>query len=428
MTYSIAIPSFGRAKTIVSKTISTLLDGGVKAEAITVFVVEPEYQEYKSAIGDLPITIVTGELGIRQQRHFIRRYYAEGTHVVSVDDDIEKVNLELTDFKNIHDFFVAAFDDLVAHNTFLFGVYPVNNAFFQKQRPHSVKRGLSFIIGCLYGFINRYDADLDITVSDGEKEDIELSLRTFIKDGSIVRYEHIAVKTKFYSKVGGLGAGEERVARNNINAIALCAAFPFYTKLKTRKDGRNEITLTKLLPRKATDIVHMLPAVDESLFSNLLEMLSKVSLTWHVSSDYRTSNGAKGNCRRGFGKHQAATIGVVKARSRGIIGQSVFSKKHPAIHNEVFRIGALICPFEFNAVQLNYNVVCPPHVDSNNASESVLVSFGKYTGGKIVVNDVECDAYCQPLTFDGTRLIHWNTPLEEGSNKYSLVFYCHKLI
>ena len=425
MTYSIAIPSYGRANTIISKTISTLLNGGIEAKTITIFVVESELEAYTAAIGDLDVAVVVGSMGIREQRHFIRQYYPEGTHVVSVDDDIEEIKLYLTDFKDTHHFFMAAFDDLVASNTFLFGVYPVNNQFFQKQRPHSVKRGLSFIIGCLYGFINRHDADLDITVSSGEKEDIELSLRTFIKDGSLARWEHIAVKTKFYSKVGGLGNGVERIERNNTNAIALCSAFPFYCKMCTRKDGRNEIKLTKLLSRGVNDMVRLLPAVDESLFYGLLKMLSNVSLPWHASADYKTSTGKRGNARRGFPKHKAATIGIVKARGSQIIGKSAFSKKNTAIHDEVFRIGSLICPFEFNAVQLNHNVVCPPHVDSNNASDSVLVSFGNYSGGKIVINDIEYSAYCQPITFDGTKLIHWNTPLDEGSEKYSLVFYCH---
>jgi hypothetical protein len=422
MAYQVAIPSLGRSNTIVSKTIRMLLSGGIKPDAITVFVTEAEHSVYEQALDGLDVTVVTGEIGIRQQRHFIRHYYAEGTHVVSIDDDIEEVNLSLTEFVHVHNFFVSAFAELVATDSWMWGIYPVNNQFFQKQRQHSIKRGLSFIIGCLYGYINRYDSDLDITVSDGEKEDIELSLRTFIKDGSVTRYEHIAVKTKFYQARGGLGNGEQRIYKNNVNALALCEAFPFYTKLKTRKDGRHEITLTKLMERKATDIVTMLPAVDESLFAPLLGMLEKVKITWHVGAEYGKPGG---NRRRGFPRHRAATIGIVKARASGDIGQSAFSKKHNDIHDEVFKIGAKICPFVFNAVHLNQNVVCPPHVDSNNASASVLVSFGEYSGGNIVVNGLEYNAYCQPVKFDGTKLIHWNTPLEEGSNKYSLVFYTH---
>jgi hypothetical protein len=64
-------------------------------------------------------------------------------------------------------------------------------------------------------------------------------------------------------------------------------------------------------------------------------------------------------------------------------------------------------------------------VDDKNTGVSCIVSFGEYEGGKLMVTGVEHDAWCQPLTFNGSVLPHWNTPLEEGSNKYSLVFYNH---
>jgi hypothetical protein len=110
------------------------------------------------------------------------------------------------------------------------------------------------------------------------------------------------------------------------------------------------------------------------------------------------------------------------------------SIKYPEVFKELQRIGARICKalpadfeFTFNAIHINRNVTCPPHVDARNMGRSILVSFGKYTGSKIVVQRslteaVIMDSYCRPILFNGSRLLHWNTDDLEGT-KYSLVFY-----
>ena len=161
-------------------------------------------------------------------------------------------------------------------------------------------------------------------------------------------------------------------------------------------------------------------------FVNLYNMLDEIS----VPIKTNTSG------RRGFGVHRSCTFGMTKARYSGEIGLSYNSKKHPEIYNELLRIGRLICGdtpptptssgIGFNAIQLNKDVVCPRHIDSNNVGESVLVSFGEYSGCNIVVeiNDIShiLDADCQPIRFDGSKHYHYNTDDLVGT-KYSLVFF-----
>ena len=79
-------------------------------------------------------------------------------------------------------------------------------------------------------------------------------------------------------------------------------------------------------------------------------------------------------------------------------------------------------PFEFKTIQVNHNLVCPKHYDSNNVGESILISFGDYQGCNIVVNGVVYDAKYTPVRFNGALLEHWNTDDLIG-NKYSLVFF-----
>ena len=156
----------------------------------------------------------------------------------------------------------------------------------------------------------------------------------------------------------------------------------------------------------------------ENIYDNLYNMLKKISL-------YKIKKGGL-NSRNNFPDHRGAVFGLVKPRYKQTIQLSFYSKKHPEIYEEINRIGKIICPFEYKSIQVNHNLVCTPHKDKKNSTRSILVSFGEYNGGKIVIEGNEYNAYHTPIEFDGKTLEHWNTPIEplEGiCNKYSLVFF-----
>ena len=125
--------------------------------------------------------------------------------------------------------------------------------------------------------------------------------------------------------------------------------------------------------------------------------------------------------RGDFPAHRSMTLGITRGRFNGIIGLSYSSKKHPHIYEEIMRIGKLLGT-DCQSIHVNHNVTCPKHLDGNNVGESILISFGDYTGGNIVVEDVVYDAFCQPLKFNGSKMVHYNTDDLVG-NKYSLVFF-----
>ena len=74
---------------------------------------------------------------------------------------------------------------------------------------------------------------------------------------------------------------------------------------------------------------------------------------------------------------------------------------------------------------MNKNYLCSPHFDSKNVGESVLISFGDYTGGKTCVEMedkiIKYDSQYKPVKFNGSKYKHWVEPYE--GNRYSLVFY-----
>jgi len=81
--------------------------------------------------------------------------------------------------------------------------------------------------------------------------------------------------------------------------------------------------------------------------------------------------------------------------------------------------------FHFTGVQLNYNYKIPPHFDSNNIGESVLVCCGDYTGGSTIVEMEDglkfFDGRKHPVIFDGYKYKHWVDDFK--GDRYSLVFF-----
>jgi hypothetical protein len=129
---------------------------------------------------------------------------------------------------------------------------------------------------------------------------------------------------------------------------------------------------------------------------------------------------------KGLEKNRCLTFGIIKNRITKKIEPSVISMKKPEIYSKLIEIGNKICPFKFTTIHVNKNVVSPRHKDSLvNKSPSVIVSFGDYTGGELLIEEDKVNIYnCKnhPLLFDGRHFFHWNNPIDSGI-KYSIIFY-----
>ncbi len=147
-------------------------------------------------------------------------------------------------------------------------------------------------------------------------------------------------------------------------------------------------------------------------FTELERLLTNISIPLKT----KTSN------RRGFPKHRAVTFGITKGRFNGVIGMSAPSLKYPEVFEEIVKIGDKHCPFQYTSIHLNHNVVCPKHKDSENIGESLLISFGDYTGCNIVIENKSYNAKYNPIIFNGSQQEHWNTDDLIG-NKYSLIYF-----
>ena len=243
--YVIAIPSYRRPEELVAKTLSTLQRGGVNASRVYIFVANAaEYRIYESRVPcELYNRIVVGVKGIARQRRFISRYFDEGCAIVSLDDDIEQVQHivggKLKEMSRLDTFFRDAFTRLKSEGLYLWGVYPVNNPFYMETKK-PVTTDLKFILGTLHGYINRHDRALWPHVEAESKEDYEQSWLFYKRDGGVLRFNHVAVKTKILAE-GGLGSDRQEAGLRS--ATYLCNQYPNVFTMFTRNNGRIEVKM-----------------------------------------------------------------------------------------------------------------------------------------------------------------------------------------
>jgi hypothetical protein len=250
--FYVAIPTYKRYKQVFEKSIKTLIDGGIDYKKIHIFVAnKDEYEKYKSELPENVYgKIIIGVLGITNQRNFIVNYFKKGDAVLFLDDDVERIEKLKKDgsgfiemkrkTRELNTFICSAFKECRENNIYLWGIYPVRNAFFMKPRPEKTY-DLRFILGTFYGMIIRHDYDLKLTLR--EKEDLENTILHYIKDGSVLRFEKVTLKTKFFNPDGGIGALENRKKVHKKSALYLEKKYTDYGRIKVRDNGIYEFVL-----------------------------------------------------------------------------------------------------------------------------------------------------------------------------------------
>jgi len=259
MSYIIAIPTFKRYQTVVDKTLGMLNRNKINKNKIFLFVANKEEGiKYKEKVPkNLFNKIVVGVIGLHHQRNFIRNYFKEGTNKVQFDDDIsevkmlipgkEKKNNKVVPIKNLHKFFINAFNELKKNKFFLWGVYPVDNAYFMQDK---TTHDLRFVVGPMWGMINRHDKELFLDFC--EKEDVLRTLLHYHKDGGVVRYNNITIATSYYKEKGGMQSENKNRKKEALkSAKVLIKRFPNYCKLYLKKkSGHPKVRLRDITKNK----------------------------------------------------------------------------------------------------------------------------------------------------------------------------------
>jgi hypothetical protein len=251
--YVICIPSYKRSNFCNDKTLNTLHKHNINSSCINVYVAnKEEYDIYKKILNPKFYNkLVIGKKGLVHQRQFIMEQWPQDKHIVFFDDDIESIDLSLSPrFKghNLDYFIKIAFKECKLHNSYIWGVYAVFNPFFRKARKEMTTE-LNYIVGAFYGIINRpklKSIKLTITKENGQKEDVERTIKYFIEDGIVLRFNKIGFTTKYYGKEGGLGKFEERLKPMKEASKKLENKYSEYGYIKVRDNGMYEFILKKI--------------------------------------------------------------------------------------------------------------------------------------------------------------------------------------
>tara|TARA_R100000655_G_scaffold92217_2_gene133257 strand:+ start:24 stop:815 length:792 start_codon:yes stop_codon:yes gene_type:complete len=241
--FVVAIPSYNRSESISKKTLKCLKDNNIPQDKIFIFVAD-EYQKklYQEKNPDYK-NIIVSQIGLCNSRNFIIDYFKEDQPILFMDDDVskfiyldkektinEKQESHIMKGDELIDFVNDAFIRLKLLDLFIFGLYPASNSFFMKKK---VDYDLKFLVGSVYGIINRHKMKGDTILGD-EKEDYSRTIQYFLEDKKIIRYNYVSPVTTYYKGVGGMV--ENRTYENQLKACNyLLDKYPQFFKIDTRK-------------------------------------------------------------------------------------------------------------------------------------------------------------------------------------------------
>jgi len=261
MDYVIAIPSYKRSDILKKKTIAMLKRYKIHSKKINIFLANrTEHNEYKKALDPRTYNkLIVGKVGIKGIRNFMSQHFKEGQHIVYLDDDISKIwecrnsgdpndkkGNKLIEIKSLDTFIKKAFKLSVKTGFKNWSVYPRDNPFFMKATEHNnhITTDLRFLMGGFHGVINCKKAEVRTI---GDKEDYERTIKYFLNDGGVIRFNNISCYTRVYKSQGGLQE-TQRVLESNKSSKALIKKYPHLVSIN---HSRNSPFVEIKLNRKA---------------------------------------------------------------------------------------------------------------------------------------------------------------------------------
>lgn len=209
--YQVAIPSYGRHRTIGAGTLATLERAGVDKDRITIFVPsEAQKADYEETLGRSDYRLVVTAPGKFKSIQLAQEHYVsqgmEGTPVVQMDDDIYGLKVLKTDPK------VRAGHRLMLYTGKLqpivetgFGISETAGARLWgatiEARPKYMTETALVGNALIYGGLQGYYAGDPIFTGEGREyvasfeEDSETSLQAFTRYGAVVRLEYLSLVT-----------------------------------------------------------------------------------------------------------------------------------------------------------------------------------------------------------------------------------------
>ena len=282
MDFNVVIPSLGRPKILVERTLKTL--GNFPKENIYIFVIPDELDLYKSELHGY--NVIPSVLGCNQSKRLISNFFPENAKLVFLDDDLKgfykKKGSQLVQVEAI-EVFKTSFSQMATCEASLCGIYPAKNPYFMRIK---TRKGLSFCIGQYQALYNK--REIFNTFEYNILEDYERCIRYFL-DYNVIRLDNYTLDAD-YNKLEGGWQTESQLRHTELKEKELerfKEQYSDYCYIKTKKTGRDIIF--KSLFSKESKVVQTL-WIDKGNDKKLLELMLKSWLFHGYTVDLYTNN------------------------------------------------------------------------------------------------------------------------------------------
>lgn len=401
MTIKFAIPSYSRVDILKSHTLNLLEYYKIPKKQIYIFVVEEEYNVYLDALPDYK-NIIIGIKGLYKQRNFITNYFKEGQYLVNLDDDIKKINsldnTNLLQLDNFITFINKAFKLCKEYNAYIWGISQTNNPYFMRD---SITFDFAFLVGHLWGNINRHSSNLQITMDI--KEDYERCIKYWLKDKTLIKFNYVSADTIIYDTKGGLQIDYlDRTGASKTSCEQLLLSYSTYFKIRTKQ-------LNNLNDSRYWELRCFKNHISPNNYYKTLEPINKDCIIINSILEYLKNNKLDINYKRlNSGIGQSQCFGKYRIRKKKGLYDSKNNTRHPKLYELLQQFGnkyVIQHIPEYTSIQVNVNYQSKPHYDRNSGN-SFIVGFGNYSGGALIINSYKHNINYQPLLFNGKNWLH----------------------
>lgn len=163
--------------------------------------------------------------------------------------------------------------------------------------------------------------------------------------------------------------------------------------------------------------------INPEILNSLYNFLSSITIPKTTAS--QTRKNTTGMRRICFGTVRYRF--PAKSKNYQLYGDSRFTKFYPEIYDELKIVINQIYPdFTYTTVQVNHNGIMDYHTDTNNMGDTVIISFGDYSGGNLIIKndniETEYNMNCRAIRFNATTIPHKVNDDLVG-DKYSLIYF-----
>jgi len=238
--FKVVIPSYQRYDKLCKLTLGYLAKHGITKDLIYIFIRndDVDYDKYKSLEQQGYHVISSDVKGIGMTHNYITKFFKTGEYIIEIDDDLKKiVDNERKEILSFTDTFETIIDKMKSEGVSYGGLYSVANNMFMSQC-EKYTTDLRYMLGILR--IRRICKDIKLETNYAE--DFENCILHYIRDGKILKCNHLAGITTNYSS-GGCDGDGRNIETEKIDKEHIATKYSNHCKLFVRKNGRTDLRL-----------------------------------------------------------------------------------------------------------------------------------------------------------------------------------------